>query len=106
MRKTIVFIYLTLLKGVLIRRKAIGVYITLLTGIVLWKNTLVSNQFGWKMYDYLIENAVVETAATNIVTAIYLNYRYYDTLFEALMLLFSIIAVIYMSVHEGGEHYE
>ncbi len=70
------------------------------------ENTLVSNQFGWTMYDYLIENAVVETAATNIVTAIYLNYRYYDTLFEALMLLFSIIAVIYMSVHEGGEHYE
>jgi multicomponent Na+:H+ antiporter subunit B len=48
----------------------------------------------------------METGSTNVVTAIYLNYRYYDTLFEALMLLFSIIGVIFMSVHEGGEHDE
>jgi len=37
----------------------------------------------------------------NAVTAIYLGYRMYDTLFEALMLLVSIVAVMHLSRHEG-----
>ncbi|MCL2718750.1 MAG: DUF4040 domain-containing protein [Lachnospiraceae bacterium] len=36
----------------------------------------------------------------NAVTAIYLGYRVYDTLFEALMLLVSIAAIIHLSWHE------
>lgn len=88
------------------RRKIIAFYLTLLAGVVLWGNSLAENQFGWPIYDELIKNGFIQTSAENLVTAIYLNYRYYDTLFEALMLLFSIIAVIYMSIHEGGEHYE
>jgi len=36
----------------------------------------------------------------NAVTAIYLGYRMYDTLFEALMLLVSIVAVMHLSRHE------
>lgn len=88
------------------RRKLLGLTITMVTIIVLWCNSFTTNILGWPMYDYYIKNAFVETGSENIVTAIYLNYRYYDTLFEALMLLFSIIAVIYMSVHEEGEHYE
>lgn len=88
------------------RRKLVGLFIFMVTLVVLYANTFTTNQFGWPMYDYYIKNAFIETGSENIVTAIYLNYRYYDTLFEALMLLFSIIAVIYMSVHEEGEHYE
>ena len=37
----------------------------------------------------------------NAVTAIYLGYRVYDTLFEALMLLVSIAAIIHLSWHQG-----
>jgi multicomponent Na+:H+ antiporter subunit B len=55
--------------------------------------------------DYILDNAYLETGAENSVTSVYLYYRYYDTLFEALMLLFSIIAVIYMSIH-GGDKYD
>ena len=36
----------------------------------------------------------------NAVTAIYLGYRMYDTIFEALMLLVSIVAVVHLSRHE------
>ena len=36
----------------------------------------------------------------NAVTAIYLGYRMYDTVFEALMLLVSIVAVMHLSRHE------
>ena len=38
----------------------------------------------------------------NAVTAIYLGYRLYDTLFEALMLLVAVVAVIHLS---GFDHY-
>jgi len=89
-----------------VRRKIIAFFITIVAMVVLWCNTLTTNHLGWPMYEYYIKNAVAETASANIVTAIYLNYRYYDTLFETLMLLFSIIAVIYMSIHESGEYYE
>ena len=47
----------------------------------------------------------------NAVTAIYLGYRMYDTLFEALMLLASVMAVLHLSAHKDtyltfGEHSE
>jgi len=41
-----------------------------------------------------------EIGGTNAVTAIYLGYRVYDTLFEALILIVSVIAVIHMSYSE------
>ncbi len=43
----------------------------------------------------------VDTGATNAVAAIYLNYRVFDTIFEALLLLVSIIGIIHFSRHEG-----
>lgn len=66
-------------------------------------NTNYPNRFGFPMYRYYISQAYLETQAPNVVTAIYLYYRYYDTLFEALLLLFSVIAVIYLSVHDDAE---
>jgi multicomponent Na+:H+ antiporter subunit B len=40
-----------------------------------------------------------EVGGENAVTAIYLGYRVYDTLFEALMLLLGVIAIIHLSCH-------
>lgn len=44
----------------------------------------------------------------NPVGSIYLNYRVFDTMFEALMLLVSVITVIHliMDIHKGGEKHE
>jgi multicomponent Na+:H+ antiporter subunit B len=39
----------------------------------------------------------------NTVSAIYLGYRMYDTLFEALMLLISVVAIAHMSMHRESE---
>ncbi|SHJ12912.1 hypothetical protein SAMN02745751_01821 [Dethiosulfatibacter aminovorans DSM 17477] len=88
------------------RRKMIALYIYLIGLVVLYCNSIFTNVFGRPVYDHVIEKGYVETGSENLVTAVYLFYRYYDTLFETLMLLFSIIAVIYMSAHEGGDHYE
>jgi len=88
------------------RRKIIALFIGVVF-ILTWQLSHTQNpETTYDIANYYIDNAYVETGSTNIVTAIYLNYRYYDTLFEALMLLFSIIGVIYMSIHEGGEHDE
>ena len=79
--------------GVVFLLIPLGIWIILL-------NTGYPNRFGFPMYRYYISQAYVETGAANVVTAIYLYYRYYDTLFEALLLLFSVVAVIYLSVHD------
>ena len=49
-------------------------------------------------YQY-ISRFAQEVGGENSVTAIYLAYRVYDTLFEALMLLVSVMAVIHLSWH-------
>ncbi len=52
---------------------------------------------GTPAWDYYVRFFKQDTGASNAVTAIYLNYRVYDTLFEALLLLVSVIAIIYFS---------
>jgi len=44
----------------------------------------------------------IDIGGKNAVTAIYLGYRLYDTLFEALMLLVAVVAIIHLS---GFDHY-
>ncbi len=45
------------------------------------------------MYDYIVQNFERDTGSHNAVAAILLNYRMYDTLFEALILLTAIIGM-------------
>jgi multicomponent Na+:H+ antiporter subunit B len=51
--------------------------------------------------DYYMQHFIEDTAANNCVAGIYLNYRVFDTLFETLLLLISVIGIIYFSRHEG-----
>lgn len=51
--------------------------------------------------NYYVDNSLEETGSVNVVTSIYLNYRVFDTIFETLLLLISIIGIIYFSRHEG-----
>ncbi len=46
---------------------------------------------------YILGHHTAETGAENAVTAVYLNYRLWDTLFESLLLLVSALAVISFS---------
>ena len=58
---------------------------------------VVTNQHGELqqpvLYEYLISNFREDTASRNAVAAILLNYRMYDTMFEALILLTAIIGM-------------
>lgn len=46
---------------------------------------------------FYIKNSESMIQSPNVVTAIYLYFRYYDTLFEALMLLFSVTGIVRFS---------
>ena len=47
--------------------------------------------------EYFFQNAVVETGSRNIVTAIYLDYRLFDSIFEASILLVVVSGIIFIS---------
>ncbi len=55
-----------------------------------------------ELFHYYISHFKADTGAGNAVTAIYLNYRLFDTFFETLLLLVSVIGIIYFSRHEGN----
>lgn len=61
-----------------------------------------SEMISSDLYDYYVVNSLQDTGATNAVAAILLNYRLFDTFFEALMLLISVLGIIYFSRFKGG----
>lgn len=86
------------------RRFFMFLIITLITAMVLTITMQYDISLPNEVARYYSESAFRDTGAQNAVTAIYLNYRVYDTLFEALMLLISILAVIYFSRHEEQDY--
>lgn len=51
--------------------------------------------------EYYLTHAAADTGAENAVTAVYLDYRLFATLFETMLLFCSVIAVFYFSRHQG-----
>jgi multicomponent Na+:H+ antiporter subunit B len=85
------------------RRKFIALFISIIILYVLFLNQQTI-EFSKPIYDYLINNGFNDTSSENLVTSVYLYYRYYDTLFEALLLIVSVIAIIYLSIHKEQYH--
>lgn len=82
------------------RRKLIALYMFAIFLLCLTIN-VVPLEHASDFLTYYVKNSFAQTGGINIVTSIYLNYRVFDTLFETLLLLISIIAIIYFSRHEG-----
>lgn len=55
------------------------------------------NYLNTSSKDYYISNTLKETGSKNIVTGIYLDYRLFDSLFEAGILLIAVSGIIFMS---------
>jgi multicomponent Na+:H+ antiporter subunit B len=77
-------------------------------GLVCIAVLLLSGIFDFAMepsaYEYYIQHVVAEAQMPNAVTAIYLRYRIFDTLFEALLLAMAVSAVVYFaSAWEKGK---
>lgn len=78
-----------------IRRILVSVFVMGLFGFVLFLHTGFPESISSDIGTYYIHNFTADTGAFNAVAAIYLNYRMYDTVFEALILLVSIIAMLH-----------
>mgnify|MGYP004703399741 CR=1 FL=1 len=86
------------------RRVFIFILVTAVTAMVIFMTINYDGALPNELRTYYAENALADTGALNVVTAIYLNYRLYDTLFEALTLLISVLAIIYFSRHAGHDY--
>ncbi|WP_028829794.1 hypothetical protein [Proteocatella sphenisci] len=87
------------------RRLLLAILITGISLFVISLSRYSTLSTSYPAAQYYLTNAFSETGSINSVTAIYLYYRYYDTLFEALMLMLSIIGIVYLSINnEDSEH--
>lgn len=70
-----------------------------------WGYDFISNGLA---RDYFINNVLDQVGSRNIVTGIYLDYRLYDSLFEAGILLIAVAGIIFMAKKDesmvGGDN--
>jgi multisubunit Na+/H+ antiporter MnhB subunit len=86
-----------------VRQAAITVFVVLLMGFVLFIANGHREILPNEVSAYYLHNFTSDTGAGNAVAAIYLNYRMYDTLFEALILLTSIIGMLHFFKAGGNK---
>lgn len=84
----------------IVRRKLIAILMMGLFFLIM-ANPIEYVSSSNDLHQYYVHYSLADTGALNSVTAIYLNYRIFDTLFETLLLLISVIGIIYFSRHEG-----
>ncbi len=82
------------------RRKLLALWVIVLF-IVMASLETIPVEGADELYRYITANFMEETGAHNAVAGVYLDYRVFDTLFETLLLLVSVIGIIYFSRHEG-----
>ena len=86
-----------------VRRVALDIAALLLAAAVGATLLLVANQFSngsSDLKDYFFLHGIRETGSVNLVSAIYLGYRAFDTLGEAIVLLITVTGV---AVIMGGK---
>jgi len=74
--------------------------------MVLFLNQFSQRQGGLPIFEMVVERYEILGGGMSHVAGILLNYRLFDTLFEALMLLVSGIAVAQLIKHEGRKRHE
>ena len=71
--------------------------------LVLFIYFIPDNYFNTYLRDQYLRRFHIDVGGQNAVTAIYLAYRVYDTLFEALMLVIAVVAVIHLSQYDDTQ---
>lgn len=78
----------------MIKKIAIFVLVVLFVFIVL---SVDLTKMDYSSKEYYMENTLNEVYSRNVVTGIYLDYRLFDSIFEAGILLVSVAGVIFMA---------
>ncbi len=88
-----------------LRRTAIMVIIAIsMMAVLIFYNDV--EILSWESRNYYLKNFISDTGAKNAVAAIYLNYRIFDTFFEALLLMISVTGIIYFLEEKGHDDTE
>ena len=58
--------------------------------------------YRFMTYNYFTQRTFLEAGAANYVTGIYLEYRLFDSLFEAAILFVAAAGILFMSKKEGN----
>lgn len=77
--------------------KNISVLLMLIIILIVFMITISDFNINTYTKDYLMENGYMETGSKNLITAVYLDYRLYDSIFEAGILLVTVSGIIFMS---------
>ncbi len=81
--------------------RLIGIFFIFLAAtFAIFLSSSTTSLNGNTLCDAVLDNYSTDTKIENSVTSIYLNYRIFDTIFEALMLLVSVIGVVHFSFHD------
>jgi len=70
-----------------------GLLCSVAMGVVLYLSSRYPLYLEPSIYLYVIQNYFEDTGSRNAVSAIILNYRMYDTVFEALILFSAIVGM-------------
>lgn len=62
-------------------------------------DSLTYNDFSYRLY---VNNGFKDTHSKNLITAIYLNYRLFDSIFEASTLFIAAVGISFM----GSKYYD
>ena len=85
-------------------RKTRGLFVAaviiLLLGQMLYHFSKDELDYNTESKDYYIEYGLDETSSKNLVTAIYLDYRLFDSFFEASLLLIAVAGIAFMGVKD------
>ncbi|MDP2426346.1 MAG: MnhB domain-containing protein [Candidatus Izemoplasmatales bacterium] len=87
----------------MIRRVSLVVMLVIIFGFFVFSILDLEAFFSTFGKDYFFENGLSETGSVNLVTGIYLDYRLFDSLFEAGLLIAAVSGVTWISQHEITE---
>ncbi len=90
-----------------IRRIIILLFVIIISIFAIFLHETYSENMYPDAYHTYIERGYEETKVRNLVSAIYLNYRVFDTIFETILLAISVTAVVYFAapweIHKEDE---
>lgn len=80
-------------------KKILTLFLILLVGVFLFLALRGEHPGGSPIRDYILQEGTEDTGALNLVTAIYLGYRAFDTLGETIVLLLAVSGVLLFTEH-------